>query len=317
MRLIADFDQTDPYFNLAAEEYLLLNTNDNVCRFWKNEPTVVIGKHQVLAAEINTKVAFEKEVKMARRISGGGTVYHDLGNINFTFIQKNIGGNKIDFKQFTQPIVDALAMLGLKVNHSGRNDLMLEGFKISGNAAHLSQKLNKTLHHGTLLFNSNLDNLGAILKTEIAQFGGKFVQSNRSKVCNIVDYLKNITIEDFQAHLCNTFIDNGYSPANFTAAEKEQIIKLSNQKYRGIDWIAGYSPKYCVHGSFNQIPLMINVIGGKITEINMPHPLENELRSKLVNHYHTYEILSREIKNLEIDSQDCKKLIKSFFGSLV
>ena len=287
MRIINDSHSLNPYFNLAAEEYLLNHTQEDICRFWQNENTVVIGKHQAMPAEVNTKVAFYKDIKIARRISGGGTVFHDTGNLNFTFIKNNPNGqNLIDFKQFTQPIIDALKVLGLTVEHSGRNDLLLNGFKISGNAEHLSQKLHRTLHHGTLLFNSNLNNLGDILKTPIAQFEGKFVQSKRSKVVNICEYLPTaITMEHFRNHLVNYFNNNlagNLSP--LSAKEIIEIEQLANQKYSTIDWIKGYSPKFTFNGIYNNSAYHIQVekgriIGYKTTDAALEKAIEKSIGS--------------------------------------
>jgi len=300
MRLINDYHATNPYFNLAAEEYFLNESKEDICRFWQNENAVVVGKHQALAAEVNTKVAQEKGISIARRISGGGTVFHDLGNLNFTFIKNNgAQGNMIDFKQFTQPIINALALLAVRIEHSGRNDLLLDGFKMSGNAEHLSQKLNRTLHHGTLLFNSDLGNLGAVLKTSIAQFEGKFVHSKRSEVCNILPYLNTgINMEQFRTHLSNYFVQQGMVLSTLQPHEIEQIEKLAREKYSTLDWILGYSPKYVFKGLYKDMPIYLWVKDGKIVRIQTNDALNNkyDLNKLLINQYHYYPSLKKVLQ---------------------
>ena len=150
---------TNPFYCLAAEEYLLKNFDDDIFMLWQSKDTVVLGKHQNALAEINYPFVRANNVTVARRISGGGTVFHDAGNVNFAFIKNVKSPAEISFKQFTQPVVEALALLGIEATSSGRNDLLIEGLKISGNAEHVFK--NRVLHHGTLLFNSDLENLGS------------------------------------------------------------------------------------------------------------------------------------------------------------
>ena len=156
--LCIDLRNTNPYFCLAAEEYLLKTFNEDIFMLWQSQDTVVVGKHQNALGEINYPFIRANNITVARRISGGGTAYHDGGNVNFTYIKNVKSPAEISFKQFTRPVVEALGKLGLNATTSGRNDLLIEGFKISGNAEHVFK--NRVLHHGTLLFNSDLVNLG-------------------------------------------------------------------------------------------------------------------------------------------------------------
>lgn len=176
-------DTHDPYLNLAIEEYLFNTCDDDIFMLWQNEPTVVIGKNQNAFAEIHLDFAQEQGVHIARRITGGGAVYHDLGNVNYTFISPNKGKDGIDFAYFTQPIVKALSDMGLDVCLSGRNDLLAEGKKISGNAQHAVG--DRVLHHGTLLFDSDLDVLTSVLSVNAEKLKAKAVASARSRVTNI------------------------------------------------------------------------------------------------------------------------------------
>ena len=143
----------NPYYNLAVEEYLFKTSDDSVIMLWQNEPTVVIGKNQNAFAELNLDYVREKGINIARRITGGGAVYHDEGNVNFSFIAKNSETNELDFKSYTEPIIEALSKIGVKAMLSGRNDILVEDRKISGNAQYNAD--GRVLHHGTLLFSAD------------------------------------------------------------------------------------------------------------------------------------------------------------------
>ncbi len=235
---------TDPYFCLAAEEYLLKNFTDDIFMLWQSENAVVVGKHQNAAAEINHRFVYENNIAVCRRISGGGTVFHDAGNVNFTFIKNVKSPADISFKQFTAPVVEALAKLGIEATTSGRNDLLINGLKISGNAEHVYK--NRVLHHGTLLFNSDLENLGQAIKVTPGKYEGKAVQSNRSPVANISQFLQTpMTTGEFIQFLLDVQLEN---PENkmFVFSEHDILVteELATEKFRTWEWNFGYSPKY-------------------------------------------------------------------------
>ncbi|HPX06156.1 MAG TPA: lipoate--protein ligase family protein, partial [Tenuifilaceae bacterium] len=188
---------TDPQFNLAAEEHVLKSFTDDVFMLWRNEPSVIVGKHQNTLAEINLDFIREKQVKVVRRLSGGGAVFHDLGNLNFTFIMNGDEGNLVDFRKFTKPILDVLLKLGIEAKFEGRNDLTIEGKKFSGNAEHVYK--NRVLHHGTLLFSSQMADLSEALKVNPLKYQDKAVKSVRSRVTNISEHLKQqMDVEAFR-----------------------------------------------------------------------------------------------------------------------
>lgn len=265
---------TDPYFNLAAEEYFLKNFQENFFMLWRSQPTVVVGKHQNALAEINHDFVHSHQIPVARRLSGGGTVFHDLGNLNFTFIRNVEKIQEVNFKVFTFPIVEALKTLGIEAYTTGRNDLLIDGKKISGNAEHVHR--NRVLHHGTLLFNSQLDALKGALKVDLSKFEDKAVQSNRSEVTNIAPYLPGpMSVEDFGNRLFAE-ISNQIAGSQFyslTETDLEAIQKLSDEKYRTWDWIFGYSPKYRFKNKFKapkgEIAISLLVEKGLLVEVQI------------------------------------------------
>ena len=180
---------TDPYWNLAAEEYLLKSFSEPIFRLWRNESSIIIGQYQNAVAEIDTTYVKENGIKVVRRLTGGGAVFHDLGNLNYTFIEEKKQGEDAPamFRRFTAPILDALNAIGVKAYLHGRNDLLIDERKFSGNAVCIHK--NRTLQHGTLLFNASMNSLGAALKSRPEKFIGKAVQSNRSRVTNIHEHL--------------------------------------------------------------------------------------------------------------------------------
>lgn len=243
--LVIRRNQTNPYFNIAAEEYVLKAFTGDIFMLWRNEPCIVVGKHQNTLAEINPGFVKEKNIPVIRRISGGGTVFHDLGNINFTFIKDGEDEKLVNFKQFTQPIIDVLQISGVEAHSERRNDLTIDGKKFSGNAEHIYKK--RVLHHGTILFESNLNHLSEALKTDALSFADKAVKSVRSRVTNISSHLrKRMTVVEFmesiEQYMINRFGDA--SLYHFTSEDEQNIEQLVNDKYKTWKWNFGYSPHY-------------------------------------------------------------------------
>jgi lipoate---protein ligase len=237
--------ETDPYYNLAAEEYFLKKTTDDTFMIWRNEPSVIIGKHQNAFREINHSFLEKNNLPVIRRITGGGTVYHDPGNINFSFIFTNRKENLIDFREFTRPVIQFLQNLGLNASFEGKNNITIDGLKVSGNSAHLYK--NKVLYHGTLLFNSDLEMLEQAIEGREELYKDKAVRSIRSRVANIHDLLKEkISVDEF-IKIFRDFILKFYdevSEENVHQEDDEAIHKLADEKYRTFRWNFGYSPEY-------------------------------------------------------------------------
>ncbi|MCL2337082.1 MAG: lipoate--protein ligase [Firmicutes bacterium] len=233
-------DATDPYFNLALEEYFLKHAqiDGDVLILWQNEPVIVVGKNQDPLAEINLDYVREQGIKVVRRITGGGAVYHDAGNINFSLIRNHDGDTRFAF--FAEPVLRCLKDLGVDAVFSGRNDILVDGRKISGNAQCLYKS--KVLHHGTLLWQSDLNVLGKALNPQPEKMAARGVKSVKSRVANISGYLSEpITAADFKRRLAAEFNRDltRYEPTN---KELEAIERLADSKYRTDVWNYGVLP---------------------------------------------------------------------------
>lgn len=319
--LCINLDNRDPYFCLAAEEYFLKNFSEDIFLLWQSSDTVVIGKHQNALGEIDYRFVTGNDIKLARRISGGGAVYHDSGNLNFTFIKTIQNSSEINFDIFTQPVIDTLAKLNLKVISSGYNNLMAEGRKISGNAQHIYK--NRVLHHGTLLFNSDLKNLGLSLKAaDKARYFSKGVKSIRSEVVNIADHLHNKwNINDFRNFLIKEQLQKRNSVIyELTQNDNLAVNNLADKKFRTWEWNYGYSPAYdfvnevSVGGFELNIKLHVekgiiirSEVKGEYFSVQESAYLENHLQGK--RHY--FEAIKSVLQSIRGEVTD--DLVFSFF----
>lgn len=238
--------ETDPYFNIAAEEYVLKHFHEDCFMLWRNEPCIIVGKHQNTLAEININYVKEKQIKIVRRLSGGGAVFHDLGNLNFTFVANaESGSNMVDFHKFTAPILDVLKTLNIHAEFSGRNDLVIDGRKFSGNAEHVFGQ--RVLHHGTLLFSSVMSDLVNALNVDPSKFTDKAVKSVRSRVTNISEHLLSpLTVLEFRDLIMKHIIDSTTDAQvyTFTKDDINNISELCAEKYSSPEWNFGSSPAY-------------------------------------------------------------------------
>ncbi len=236
---------TDPAFNLAMEEYCLTQRQEDFLLLWRNRPAVIIGKNQNARAEIHSAFVEEHDIAVIRRLSGGGAVFHDLGNVNFTFIASHSGEKRIDFRRFAEPVVQSLQSLGVPAVFDGRNDVTVEGAKISGNAQYVHK--NRVLHHGTLLFAADTRLLSGALRADPLKFATKAVKSVRKRVANIVDFLPQaLDVETFMATLLEYFLSHNpeSTVAGFSDADTEAITALREAKYATWEWNFGAAPPY-------------------------------------------------------------------------
>lgn len=231
---------TDVYFNLAAEEYLLKNTRENVFMLWQNEPVVVIGKHQDVYAEVNTGFINENQIKLARRFSGGGAVYHDRGNLNLTFIETNASPN---FDDYVGRIIRMLASLGIEASTDMRRGINIRGLKISGSAQSIHK--DRVLFHATLLFSSDLQRLITSLESQpeqrpVASKRKVLVKSVKSPVTNISAHLSRIiSVEEVKDYIIKYYTEQSRDNKLYAFTQKEirQIEQLKNIKYATNSWI--------------------------------------------------------------------------------
>lgn len=262
----------NPYLNLAIEEYLFSETDDEVFMLWQNEPTVVIGKNQNAYAEINMNYVRENNIHIARRITGGGAVYHDFGNINYTFISNN-RSNGIDFMYFTKPIIEALEKLNINAKLSGRNDLLVNEKKISGNAQF--NKGHRVLHHGTLLFDTNLDVLCEVLKVDEEKIKSKAIKSVRSRVRNLKSLINDEMNSDDFINVISYHIINKYNPTVIEAPDCEKINSLAKRNasnewlFPKNNFIADYTVIKKKKYDFGLLEMNINMSDEKIIDIKI------------------------------------------------
>ena len=217
----------DPYLNLAIEEYLFLNSTEDIFMLWQNEPTVVIGKNQNAFAEIDMAYIEKNNIHIARRITGGGAVYHDIGNLNYSYISSSNGDKTLDFEYFTRPIIEVLGTLGIKAYLSGRNDILADGKKFSGSAQYSFG--GRTLHHGTLLFDSDFTVLSSVLKVDEEKIISKGIKSVRSRVINLKELMPlERTIDEFLALLEDYFL-SVYGAERISQPIADDITRLRDR----------------------------------------------------------------------------------------
>lgn len=269
-----DWKETDPQINLAFEEYVFnqMDQDESYFLLWQNDNAVIVGKHQNTIEEINQEYIRENDIKVVRRLSGGGAVYHDLGNLNFTFIVNDRGREQFDFQTFTRPLVEALKTLGVNAEFNSRNDIAIDGKKFSGNSQYA--KRGRILHHGTILFNSNLATIQSALKVKKDKIESKGIKSVKSRVTNITDYLdETYTMEDFKAALLKAmFANDNLEKITLSNEEIQAIERLKTEKYATWDWNYGKSPQYNLRKErkcdFGLITVLLQVEKGEIKDLH-------------------------------------------------
>ena len=232
-------DFTDPYFNLASEEYLLKHRKENFIYLWINAPAVIVGVNQNTVQEVNLDYTTSHGIKVVRRQTGGGAVYHDLNNLCYTVIAP-LRENVDNYRRFTAPVIEYLNTLGVKAEFSGRNDIVIDGKKISGNAQTVSG--GRIMHHGTLLFDTDMTALTFALKPNKLKTESKGIKSVRARVTNIKQYLPDMTVEEFKNGL-KEYFKKTCEEYVLTENDIAEIDKLVRDKYSLYEWNIGRSPK--------------------------------------------------------------------------
>jgi lipoate-protein ligase A len=267
---------------------------------------VVIGKHQIAVKEINPYYTYTNNIHISRRLSGGGAVYHDDGNLNFSFIRTTKNNESISYQVLTEPLYDFLKSLGINVTLNSRNDFLLEEKKVSGSAMHVYKE--RIMAHCTLLVNSNLKNLSQSLQSHPERFTDKSIQSVRSRVINLSEFYGNITIDDMLDQLSRYFLSEktGNKTISLDKESYNTINQLAKDKYSTNDWIYGYSPKYTYQNSLmvnqQEIKFILSVEKGIINnvEIKSENEINNIIRF-LINNLngigHSYNAIYKILEN--------------------
>ena len=236
---------SNPYFNMALEDYLLTESDrdEDLFMLWQNRPTVVVGRNQNTVEEINQTFIEQRGITVVRRLSGGGAVYHDQGNLNFTFVL-NDGRDFANFEKFTRPVIKALARLGITAENDGRNDIVIAGRKFSGNAQ--CKHGSRLLHHGTILFASAIEDMVQALNPSGVKITSKGIKSVRSRVTNISEHLPQpLSIGGFKQVLSEEVLGRDYGRVHCLGeSELEKVQQLRDVKHLSWDWIYGASPPF-------------------------------------------------------------------------
>ncbi|MBP1618036.1 MAG: lplJ3 [Bacteroidetes bacterium] len=296
-----------PQFNLAMEEYCFrkLAQQDKIFMLWQNEPSIIVGKHQNTLEEINTQYVREQGIHVVRRVSGGGTVYHDLNNLNFTIISNEKNGIGFDLKEFTKPIIETLARLGAIAELSPRNDLRINGKKICGTAqAYVNGRM---MFHGCLLFDSDLSALSKGLKEPKEVILSKGVKSVRSEVDNIRPHLsEKISVHEFAGRILETVKQSYPEMTEYHFNEQELALfeKEADGKYSDWEWNYAQSPPFTIEKKTNftdgEIWVKASVKMGRIVQVELQTPFGEltQLEQTIPGVKYTHEDLKEKLEEI-------------------
>ena len=265
-------ENTYPYQNLAMEEYLLLHCDKEECilYLWQNRNTVVIGRNQNAWKECLVSKLEEENGYPVRRLSGGGAVYHDLGNLNFTFLVRK---ENYDVDKQLSVILEAVKKLGIRAEKSGRNDILIDGHKFSGNAFY--EQGDCCYHHGTLMVNVNMGELSRYLTVSKDKLQSKGVDSVRARVANLTEYAPELTVDELKQKLLEACEEVYGLKANILKMDDLDAEEVAERtkKFASWDWIFGRKLDFQYELSnrfpWGQITLQIKVKNGRIEDMNV------------------------------------------------
>ncbi len=304
----------DPSYNIAFEEYAFteIAKKDDVFILWINEPCIVVGKNQNTAQEINQKYCDENGIKIVRRISGGGAVYHDLNNLNYTIISNEKSKVNFDFKSLSQPVINTLMTMGVESEFTGRNDLVIDGQKFCGNAQHI--KDNRVMHHGCILYDVDLGVLSKALTVSKDKIESKGKKSVVSRVTNIKPHLKDdsLTVEDFKNRL-KDYMDSVYNMTeyDFTEEDEKAVLSLKAKRNDSWDWVYGKNPEFTMKRerrfSSGSVEANLLVKENHIENVKFYGDFfgvkdVDELSKRLIGIRYDRESLKKALEDVEIDS---------------
>ncbi|PID85656.1 MAG: lipoate--protein ligase [Chloroflexi bacterium] len=305
---------TDPRLNLALEEFLLrhVRLEEPILLFYVNEPSVILGRNQNVWEEVDWDYVEKNGVSVVRRLSGGGAVYHDEGNLNFSFISTG-SENLHNFRMFTEPVIRVLNQLGVPAELHGKSDIYAGGKKMSGNAQYLSGQ--RMVSHGTILFNSDLEALLHALNPGQVQIASRAVQSIRAKVTNIIDWLPEMDMTVLRKELL-TGIFEGYDAIptyELTEAEWAKVWEMKAARYDTWEWNNGRSPKFTVRKTQNSTQVDISVERGCIKSVNISGEKLNlaeieQLHTQLVGVRYQRQEITAVLAEQELASPELIKL---------
>lgn len=267
---------TDPYYNLALEEYVFehMDRSNEYFMLWQNEKTVVVGKYQNTAQEINREFVRKHGIRVVRRLSGGGAVYHDTGNLNFTFIVDQREGFDFNFRRFALPVAETLADMGIRAEFTGRNDLVIEGRKFSGNSQYIRK--GRILHHGCIMISSDIQDVASALRPKEAKFESKSAKSVRSRVTTVSEAAgRPVSVSAFKDALKRHILakDAENHEYELTPSDVEAVRKLAADKYSSWEWNYGKSGNYNYAVSqryeFGTVEISARIENGVIREITI------------------------------------------------
>ncbi len=308
--LIIDLNNNDPWFNLAAEEYFFSNTDEDIFLVYVNRPSVITGKHQNPAEEINPRCLRENKIPLIRRISGGGTVYHDEGNLNYTYIKSIPDGKRVNFSEYTGEIIAFLRKHGLDAHRGEKNGIRAGKLKISGNAEHVFK--NRVLHHGTLLVSADLDLMSECLKKGAALIKSRAVQSNPAKTGNLKGMLTGIgDVPELKTSLLDYIAGNNPPAVRYSlkGSETGRINKLKEEKYRTWEWNYAYGPDYTFSNNFyimgEPASVRMKISGGVIRSCEFTgHARWSPVELLLQGTRHYYDDIARKLKENSLSADD-------------